>query len=66
MHLKGLKGGEFCEFGVGDVDLTPVLRRLLTGGYRGRFSVEYEGPNDGTLRLYQSVLRARDLFQKLQ
>jgi len=66
IHLKGLEGGEFCEFGVGDVDLTPVLRRLLEGGYPGRFSVEYEGPNDGTLRLYQSVLRARDVLQKLQ
>ena len=66
VHLKGLEAGEFCEFGVGDVDLTPVLRRLLEGGYAGRFSVEYEGPHDGTLRLYQSVLRARDTLQKLK
>src|SRR5262249_11265360 len=43
MHLKGLERGEYCEFGAGDVDLTPVLEALVRGGYRGRFSVEYEG-----------------------
>jgi sugar phosphate isomerase/epimerase len=59
MHLKGLDGGDFCEFGRGDVDLTPLLRRLLQRGYRGDFTVEYEGPFDGTLRLYESVERAR-------
>ena len=59
VHLKGLEHGEFCEFGVGDVDLTPVLRALDRPRYRGGFSVEYEGPHDGTLRLYQSVQRAR-------
>jgi len=64
VHLKGLQGGEFCEFGVGDVDLMPILRHLIAGGYRGRFSVEYEGPNDGTLRLYQSVMRARELLKQ--
>jgi sugar phosphate isomerase/epimerase len=59
VHLKGLDNGEYCEFGAGDIDLTPVLRTLLSGGYAGRFSVEYEGKFDGTLRLYQSVQRAR-------
>jgi sugar phosphate isomerase/epimerase len=59
MHLKGLENGEYCEFGSGDVDLTPLLEAAARGGYRGRFSVEYEGPFDGTLRLYQSVQRAR-------
>jgi sugar phosphate isomerase/epimerase len=59
VHLKGLQNGEYCEFGTGDVDLTPVLQTLVRGGYRGRFSVEYEGRFDGTLRLYQSVERAR-------
>jgi sugar phosphate isomerase/epimerase len=44
---------------VGDVDLTPVLRVLITGGYRGALTVEYEGPFDRTLRLYESVRRAR-------
>jgi sugar phosphate isomerase/epimerase len=58
VHLKGLERGEYCEFGAGDVDLMPVLRRLLDGGYTGQFTVEYEGPFDGTLRLYQSVRRA--------
>jgi hypothetical protein len=28
-------------------------------GYRGDFTVEYEGPFDGTLRLYESMQRAR-------
>ena len=65
-HLKGLAAGEFCEFGAGDIDLVSVLRRMLQGGYEGRFSVEYEGLNDGTLRLYQSVLRARETLQKLK
>jgi 3-oxoisoapionate decarboxylase len=59
VHLKGLDGGEFCEFGVGDVDLLPILTSLQSSGYRGGFSVEYEGPHDGTLRLYESVARAR-------
>jgi sugar phosphate isomerase/epimerase len=63
VHLKGLERGEFCEFGAGDVDLTPVLRALESHGYRGGFSVEYEGPHDGTLRLYQSVKRAQSVIR---
>ena len=59
VHLKGLDRGEFCEFGVGDVDLSGVLRTLDASSYRGGFTVEYEGPRDGTLRLYESVKRAR-------
>jgi sugar phosphate isomerase/epimerase len=59
VHLKGLSQGEFCEFGVGDVDLSPVLHALSESGYAGRFSVEYEGTFDKTLRLYESVKRAR-------
>ena len=62
VHLKGIDRGEFCEFGAGDVDLLPVLRALEAHGYRGGFSVEYEGRRDGTLRLYQSVLLARSLI----
>jgi sugar phosphate isomerase/epimerase len=65
VHLKGLQHAEFCEFGVGDVDLTPVLRTLLASGYTGSFSVEYEGPFDKTLRLYQSVERARSVLASL-
>ena len=59
VHLKGLDRGEFCEFGAGDVDLTPILSELARHGYGGDFTVEYEGPFDGTLRLFQSVARAR-------
>jgi sugar phosphate isomerase/epimerase len=59
VHLKGSEGGHICEFGTGDVDLTPVLQRLARDGYAGDFTVEYEGPFDGTLRLYESVQRAR-------
>jgi sugar phosphate isomerase/epimerase len=59
VHLKGVEGGHYCEFGVGDVDLTPILQRLAREGYGGDFTVEYEGPFDGTLRLYESVQRAR-------
>jgi sugar phosphate isomerase/epimerase len=62
VHLKGLERGEYCEFGEGDVDLSPVVDSLISGGYAGRFSVEYEGPLDGTLRLYRSVQRARALL----
>lgn len=51
--------GAFCEFGAGDVDLTALLRQLADSGYAGRFTVEYEGDFDGTVRLYQSVQRAR-------
>jgi sugar phosphate isomerase/epimerase len=66
VHLKGLDRGRFCEFGVGDVDLMPVLRDLIAGGYRGAFSVEYEGEYDRTLRLYESMRRARAALDSLQ
>jgi sugar phosphate isomerase/epimerase len=66
VHLKGHEQGGFCEFGVGDVDLMPVLRVLITGGYRGGFTVEYEGPFDRTLRLYESVRRARLAVERLR
>jgi sugar phosphate isomerase/epimerase len=65
VHLKGLDAGEFCEFGAGDVDLVPILEQLGGYGYRGGFSVEYEGPHDGTLRLYESVNRARAVVSGL-
>jgi sugar phosphate isomerase/epimerase len=65
VHLKGLQDGNYCEFGVGDVDLGPVLRSLIEEGYEGGFSVEYEGPHDGTLRLYESVRRARSVIEEL-
>ena len=65
VHLKGIERGELCEFGSGDVDLTPVLRQLAQQGYSGDFTVEYEGPFDGTLRLYQSVERARTVIDSL-
>jgi sugar phosphate isomerase/epimerase len=56
VHLKGLDhGARFCEFGSGIVDLTPVLRSLLAGGYTGGFTVEYEGAGDRTVRLYESL-----------
>lgn len=59
VHLKGLANGHYCEFGEGDVDLTPTLDALMAGGYSGSFSVEYEGHDDGTLRLYRSMQLAR-------
>jgi sugar phosphate isomerase/epimerase len=62
VHLKGLDRDEYCEFGAGDVDLGPLVQSLLASGYAGRFTVEYEGRFDGTLRLYQSVKRARALL----
>lgn len=64
VHLKGLEHGEFCEFGVGDVDLRPALEVLRQYGYQGQFSVEYEGPYDKTLRLYESVKRARTAIER--
>ena len=66
MHLKGLEAGEYCEFGTGDVDLTPTLTALARRGYRGDVTVEYEGPFDGTLRLYESVKRARTIAASLE
>jgi sugar phosphate isomerase/epimerase len=65
VHLKGLDGGGFCEFGAGDVDLTPMLTTLIAGGYRGAFTVEYEGEFDRTLRLYEGVRRARVVIAAL-
>jgi sugar phosphate isomerase/epimerase len=65
LHLKGLALGEYCEFGEGDVDLSPLLASLLRGGYTRGFSVEYEGRFDGTVRLYRSVTRAREVVARL-
>ena len=65
VHLKGYEQGRFCEFGAGEVDLMPVLETLISGGYRGAFTVEYEGAFDRTLRLYQSVRRAQTVLQGL-
>jgi sugar phosphate isomerase/epimerase len=65
VHLKGAVGTECCEFGSGDVDLRPVLRALAAAGYRGGFTVEYEGLFDRTLRLYEGVRRARAAVEEL-
>jgi len=65
VHLKGYDGEHFCEFGEGTVDLHPALDTLIAGGYRGAFTVEYEGAGDRTLRLYTSVQRARDVIGRL-
>jgi sugar phosphate isomerase/epimerase len=59
VHLKGCEGSKYCEFGGGDVDLTPLLQDLIRSGYRGGFTVEYEGPHDKTGRLYESFRRAQ-------
>jgi hypothetical protein len=37
----------------------PVIRSLIAGGYAGGFTVEYEGPLDRTVRLYESLRCAR-------
>jgi sugar phosphate isomerase/epimerase len=65
VHLKGYADGAFCGFGEGTVDLRPALRSLVDSGYRGAFTVEYEGAGDRTLRLYESVLRARSALAAL-
>jgi sugar phosphate isomerase/epimerase len=65
VHLKGWDGSGFCEFGAGVVDLTPLLNDLIQSGYGGGFTVEYEGPFDGTVRLYESVRRAKSLIAAL-
>jgi sugar phosphate isomerase/epimerase len=65
VHLKGYDGEHFCEFGDGTVDLSPMLEAFVGGGYRGAFTVEYEGAGDRTLRLYTSVQRARSVMGRL-
>ena len=65
VHLKGLDRGQFCEFGSGQVDLTPIVKSLVNGGYPGSFSVEYEGPDDPTVRLFESYTRAKSLLNRL-
>jgi len=65
VHLKGLSNGEYCEYGDGDVDLGGVIRTLTTSGYEGFFNVEYEGREDATLHLWQSVRLARRQIQDL-
>lgn len=65
VHLKGVHGGETCEFGAGDVDLVPVIRSLVGGGYQGDFTVEYEGRFDRTVRLYLGFQRARAALEHI-
>jgi sugar phosphate isomerase/epimerase len=65
VHLKGYAAGEFCGFGEGEVDLIPALRTLIAGGYAGGFTVEYEGAGDRTLRLFDSVERARTAMARI-
>lgn len=65
VHLKGKIGAENCEFGAGDVDLTPLLKTLVASGYRGAFTVEYEGRFDRTLRLFLSARRAAEVVSGL-
>jgi len=65
VHLKGLQSGDYCEFGEGDVDLRPVLAALVASGYRGGFTVEYEGRFDGTVRLFRSLRRAEAAIQSI-
>jgi sugar phosphate isomerase/epimerase len=65
VHLKGLDHGRFCEFGAGQVDLTPIIERLVDAGYPGSFSVEYEGSDDPTTRLFEGYTRAKSLLDKL-
>jgi sugar phosphate isomerase/epimerase len=65
VHLKGLDAAGFCEFGAGDVDLVPVIRRLIDCGYRGGFTVEYEGPFDRTVRLYKGYRHAQAVIASL-
>jgi len=65
VHLKGYAGGTFCGFGEGDVDLMPALRQLVAAGYTGAFTVEYEGTGDRTVRLFESVERARTAVASL-
>jgi sugar phosphate isomerase/epimerase len=65
VHLKGLDEQGYCAFGQGHVDLIPVLRALLERGYCGGFSVEYEGPSDRTVQLYQSLRVAEAAIARL-
>jgi sugar phosphate isomerase/epimerase len=66
VHLKGYRSGAFCGFGEGDVDLMPTLRALISGGYRGGFTVEYEGEGDRTVRLFESLKRAREAVRSIR
>jgi sugar phosphate isomerase/epimerase len=65
VHLKGLDGEQTCEFGAGHVDLRPLLRSLIGGGYNGGFTVEYEGTSDRTLRLFEGARRAGAVVAEL-
>jgi sugar phosphate isomerase/epimerase len=65
VHLKGLDHGKFCEFGGGQVDLTPIVQRLVESGYPGAFSVEYEGTGDPTMKLFEGYTRAKNLLDRL-
>jgi sugar phosphate isomerase/epimerase len=60
VHLKGLEDDKhFCEFGRGRVDLVPVIRTLISNGYDGGFTVEYEGAFDRTVRLFEGFRTAQ-------
>lgn len=65
VHLKGYASGAFCGFDEGEVDLRPALSALVQAGYRGGFTVEYEGVGDRTVRLYDAVRRAERVIGDL-
>jgi sugar phosphate isomerase/epimerase len=66
VHLKGLDDERrFCGFGDGAIDLVPSMRSLIEGGYDGAFTVEYEGPFDRTVRLYESLRCATETIADL-
>ena len=64
IHLKGLKNGEYCEYGEGDVDLSGLIKASVRHGYDGDFTLEMEGVSDpmGAIgksinKLYEALLQ---------
>lgn len=55
VHVKGMTADKhYCEYGEGAFDYKSFLRHLKQVGYKGSFTVEYEGENNPVMRLFKS------------
>lgn len=52
--------------GEGDIDLRACLQSLKNSGYRGYLSIEYEGEEDATESVAQSIENTRQILSQLE
>lgn len=56
VHVKGLtQDKHYCEYGAGDFDYDAFLDHLQAAGYKGDFTLEYEGEHNAVVKLNKSL-----------